>query len=65
MRTLHHAHKPCDCQSNLRQYAATQDPPFWLGSIVQCMCGRTYRLAEHQFEGPYWAPYTAPEGAHQ
>lgn len=55
MKTLVAAKPPCNCYAKLDAHALKEN--LYLGSIVECDCGRRYKLSEDQRDGRYWAQH--------
>ncbi len=62
MKTIQHIAAPCGCQAKLRAFAEAQETPFHLGSIVECDCGKLYKLVDDQRDGPCWQWYHPDSG---
>lgn len=56
MKIVHRVSPRCDCQAKLKQLELEEahGDGMEIGSIVECDCGKLYRLAEHQFDGRFW-----------
>lgn len=57
--------KPHDCQGKIQSFLwdceEDADESYmapWVGSVIECDCGKTYRLEDSQREGVDWVLYT-------
>lgn len=52
----------CRCQEKIMQLMEQRRRngklPLWIGSIVECDCGKIFQLTDH-FDGPYWQARTS------
>lgn len=50
MKLRKEVHRPCNCQEKIDemidQRARNAAPELWLGSIIECDCGKWWRLAD-------------------
>lgn len=48
----------CPCRSRILELEAARRrddlPPLWIGSVVECECGRVYRLVDDFTYGSWW-----------
>lgn len=57
MRIVLHSQPPCPCAQIRDEFLRAQEARgvlFAVGSILECDCGRQYRLEEHQRDGVAW-----------
>ena len=50
-------YRPHPCHDELRELP----DDLWIGTIVQCSCGRRWVRAENQWDGYYWADATGEQ----
>jgi hypothetical protein len=54
MKTVTHVAAPCGCLAKLQAHAEAQTTPFHVGSMVECDCGKLYKLMDDQRDGLIW-----------
>lgn len=57
MKIIKLVEPPCPCHSKLFAYTKqvrAEGTRISLGTVVECDCGRMYKLGDHQRDGEYW-----------
>ena len=54
MKIVHHVPIPCDCHAKLRAFERAPESSFFMGTIVECDCGKQYKLVDDQRDGIGW-----------
>jgi hypothetical protein len=55
MKIIKMVRPPCDCTDRLWKFYNEHKPQMQVGSVVECDCGKEWKLREDQRDGLYWS----------
>lgn len=56
MKLINNPPLPCRCRERIAAFLGERGTTgLRIGSIIECDCGKQYKLTDDQRDGPYWA----------